>query len=81
MIDQIRLDTEVPRQHVRDEPIRERRLVVEQPEHRAFLNDEDGGRPRRGGGPEPDRLTGQRAFPEEVAGSQHRHDRFFTGAR
>ena len=39
LIDEVRLDADVPRQHVRDEAVRERRLFVEQPHHRVLLDD------------------------------------------
>ena len=42
MIDEVRFDADVPRQHVRDEPIRECRLVAQESKHRALLDDEDG---------------------------------------
>ena len=70
---------DVPRQHVRDEAVREAMLLMEQPDHRPLLDDQDGGRHRRGRRPDPNRLTGQGSFPEKVAGAQHRDNRLFAG--
>ena len=81
MIDQVGFDAEVSLQHVCDEPLRKFRLVTEELKHRALLDNEYGRRYRRGRCPESNGLTGEGAFPEEIARPQHRHDRFFAGSR
>ena len=68
-------------QHVRDEAVRERRLLVEQPDHFLFRDDENPARHHRRGRPDANALTGQRALAEEVARAQHRDDRFLAGVR
>jgi hypothetical protein len=78
MIDEVRFDADVPRQHVRDEPFREGGLVAQQAKHDTLLDDEHGCRRRRGGRPDPNRLTGQCPFPEEISRAQHRHHGFFA---
>ena len=52
--------------------------VVEQPDHRLFLDDQHAARRHRGRRLDANRLTGQRALAEEVAGPQHRDDRLFA---
>ncbi len=81
LIDQVFFDPDLPRQRVRDEPIRHRMLLVQHPLH-CFLGDEqDHARRHRGGAAHPDRLAGQTALAEEVSGLQHAHDRFSPGLR
>ena len=62
-----------------EKPIRERVLLVEQADHLLLLDDEDGARARRDGRRHPKRLSRQGPLTEEVARSQHRHDRFLAG--
>ena len=81
MIDEVGFDADVPRQHVRDEPFRERGLVAQELQHRGLLDDEYRRQRRRGGRSDPNRLTRQRTFPEKVAATQHRHHRLFAGPR
>jgi len=44
LIDEVFLDADVARQHVRDEPVRERRLLVEHVDHLGFVEDQHGNR-------------------------------------
>ena len=81
LIDEVRFDAHVPRQHVGDEAIRERGLVVEQPDHRVLLDDQHAARHDRRRRPDADRLTRQGPLAEKVAGGQHRDDRFFADTR
>ena len=67
------------RQHVREEPISERRVRVEVPRHLRLLDDDDRGgshgRRRR----HPVRLSGETALAEKVVVVQYRNDRLFSG--
>ena len=68
----------VPGEHVRDEPVRERGLLVEQPNHLPLGHGKDPARGQGGRGGEADRLPGQRAFTEEIAAAQHSDHRLFA---
>ena len=57
-----------------------RGLFVEQADHLLLLDDQHGARRHRRRGPDANRLTGQRAFAEKVAGAQHRDDGLFADA-
>src|SRR5690606_18756274 len=78
MIDEVGFDAQVPRQHVRNEPFRERRLVAQQLMHRGLLDDQQCRRRGRGGRPDANRLTRERTFPEEVTRTQHGHHGFLA---
>ena len=69
LIDEVRFDANVPAQHVGEEPIRERGLLMEQPRHCRFLDDQHAARHHRRGGADAKRLTGQGAFAEKIAGA------------
>ena len=67
LIDQVLLDPDVPRQHVRDEPIRQRMLLVQEPHHPILVHEQDGAVRRRGRTAHADGLTRQASFAEELA--------------
>jgi hypothetical protein len=48
LVDGVRLDPDVARQHVRDEPIREGALLVEHAYHAGLVDEEDCAVRRRG---------------------------------
>jgi len=56
-VDQLLLDPYVPRQHVRDEPIRERRLLVQEAHQLIFVHEEDGAVRGRGRTPHADDVS------------------------
>ena len=65
-----------------DEPIGEVVLLVQHTHHLILVYQEDGGAARdRGRSPHADGLIRQTSFAEEVAGSQHHHDRLSPGLR
>ncbi|HKT79842.1 MAG TPA: hypothetical protein VJP86_06450 [Vicinamibacterales bacterium] len=68
LIDGILFDPDVPRQHVGEEAIRERRPGVQLPHHFFFPNDDDGGGIDCGRRRHPAGLAGQTAFTKEVSG-------------
>jgi len=76
LIDEVLLDPDVPRQHVRDEPIRQRMLLVKQSHHLILVDAQDRAVGRRHRTPHPDRLTSQAPFAEELTSPEHRHDGF-----
>ena len=41
LVDQVLLDPDVPRQHVRDEPIRQRMLLVQEAHHLILVDEKD----------------------------------------
>jgi hypothetical protein len=79
MIDQIRFNAEIPREHVGDEPLGKGRLVSEQAKHRRLVDDEHRRRCGRGGRSDANRLTGERPLAEEIAGAEHRDNSFLSG--
>ena len=78
LIDQILLDANVAREHMRNEPVGEFCMFVQHPDHVA-LGDSEQRRPhhrlRRS---HAQRLTGQAALAEEIAGAEHGHDRLLA---
>jgi len=81
LIDEVFLEPCVPGEHMRDEPVRERVLLMEQADHLPLGNHADPARDHRGRRREAKRLTGQRAFAKEIALAQHSDDRFFAALR
>ena len=73
LVDQILFDPDVPRQHVRDEPIRQRVLLVQEAHHLRLVHEQHRAVCHRRRRPHADGLPGQTAFTEELAGPQHRH--------
>jgi hypothetical protein len=60
---------------LRNESIRHRVLLVQQPHHLILVHEEDDAVRDRGRTPHANGLTRQASFAKEVAGSQHRDDR------
>jgi len=81
MIDEVFLNPDVPRQHVREEPIGKRRLRVQHLEHLGLLDDEHHARAQRQGGRHAPRLPREAPLAKEVTRPQDRHDRFFAQPR
>ena len=68
LIDEVRFDAHVPRQHVGDEAVRERGLFVEQLDHRLLLDDQHARRDHRRGRPDANRLARQGALAKKSPG-------------
>ena len=81
MVDEIFLDPDVARQHVRDEAVGEGRLVVENLLHLAFPDDQYRSRGNGGRRSDTKRLTCEAAFTKKSSSPDHRHDRFFACVR
>jgi hypothetical protein len=79
LIDEVFLDSDVPRQHERDETIGKLMFGVKDPNHLGFFDDQCGGWCDGGGRSDPNRLTGEASLAKEIPGSQDGHDRFFAG--
>ena len=79
LIDQVLLDADVSRQHVRDETIRQRVLPVQHLDHLLLLDDEDTARRDRLGAPDANGLSRETSLAKEIARAQHGHDRFSAG--
>ena len=81
LIDQVFFDSDIARQHVLDEPVREFGTFVQQPNHVA-LRDSQERRPhdrlRRA---HAQRLPGQAALTEEITRAEHGHDRLLASRR
>ena len=75
LVDQIFFDADVPRQHVRQETIRERGLGVELPHHFLLLDGQDRARGHRRRGGHPLRLAREAALAEEMARTRARRPR------
>src|SRR5712664_3121208 len=78
LIDQILLDSDVPRKHIRHEAVGESMFGVEQANHLVFLNNEYRRGRNRGRCPHSDRLTCDSSLTKKVTWSQNRQDRFFA---
>ena len=74
LVGQVRLDPDVPRQQMRDEPIGQRVLAVQHAHHLILLHEKDGAARDRGRTPRVDGYARQASFPKEVAGAEHCHD-------
>jgi hypothetical protein len=81
VVDQIFFDADVPRQHVRQEPIRERWLGVELPHHFGLVDGQDHGRIHGRRRCHPLQLTGQAALAEEMIRLEHGHHGLFPRVR
>ena len=81
LIDQILLDADVPRQHVREEAIRERGPGVELTDHVGLLDADDRGARHRRRGRHPPRLARQAALAEKVTRLEDGDDGLFAGVR
>jgi hypothetical protein len=77
LVYQVRLDSNVSRQHVRDEAVGELVFLVERANHFAFLNDERSGRRNRSRNAKG--LARKAPFTHEITRSQDRHNSFFAG--
>ena len=80
LIDEVLLDPNVPREHVREKPVRERRLVVQHPGHVVLRDGQQrrgGQRPRRC---HTARLAREAPFAEERAGVQDGDDGLLAAA-
>jgi hypothetical protein len=76
LVYKVRLDSNVSREHVGDEAVRELVLCVEQANHLVFLNHEYGGRRNRSR--HANGLARNAPFSKKIARSKHRHNGFFT---
>ena len=81
LIDEVLLDADVPRQHVREEPLGQRRLRVQHLEHLRLLDDQHRARAHRRRGRDAPRLPRETPLAKEVTLAQDRHDRLFAGPR
>ena len=81
LVDEIFLEADVSGQHVCDEAIRQRMLLVQQTNHLPFGNHANPARRHRRRGRQTKRLGRQRPFAAELARSQHRDHRFLAGLR
>src|ERR1700691_2501463 len=79
LIDEICFNSNVSRQHMSDEAVRELVFLVEHANHLVFLNDEHGGGCNRGSSRHVNGLTRKAPFTKEIARSHDRHDGFFAG--
>src|SRR5208282_1121755 len=78
LIHQILLDPDVPRKHVRDEPVGKLMLDVEDANHLLLFNDECGSGRNSACRRYPNRLTRQASLTEKIAPSQNRHHGLFA---
>jgi len=78
LIDQVLLNSDVPSQHEGDEAIGELMFGVEDANHLGFFDHERGGRRNSGRRTNPNRLTGEASFANEIPRAQDGHDRLFA---
>ena len=81
MIDQILLDPNVPRQHVRQETIRERGPGMKVSGHVLLIDRHNRARGHRRRSGHPLRLASQATLAEEMAPIEHRDHRLFARVR
>jgi hypothetical protein len=81
LVDEVFFDADVPRQHVRQETIRERWRRVELTHHLRFFNHQNRGRGHGRCGRHPVDLSGETALAEEMAGVEHSGHGFFSRMR
>jgi hypothetical protein len=79
LVYQVRLDSNVSHQHVRDEAVGELVFLVERANHFAFLNDERSGRRNRRRSRNAKGLARKAPFTHEITWSQDRHNSLFAG--
>ncbi|MGD0957993.1 MAG: hypothetical protein ABR953_14365 [Candidatus Acidiferrales bacterium] len=70
MIDQVLLDPNVPRNHLRDKAVGEGVFGVKNPNHLALFNYEHHSWCNRGRGSDPKRLAGEASLTKQIARSQ-----------
>ena len=78
LIYKVRLDSNISRKHVGDEPVGELVLRVEHANHLVFFNDEYGRGHNRNRGRHTNRLARNAPFSKKIARSKHRHNGFFA---
>ena len=79
MIDEVFLDSDVSRQHEGDEAVGEFVFGVEDANHLGFFDHERGSWRNGGRRTDPNRLTGEASFANEIPRAQDGHDRLFAG--
>src|SRR5208337_777379 len=79
LVDQILLDADVSRQHMRDEAVGELVFAMEHANHLVFLDNEYGGGRNRGCRSHANGLAGKTPFPQKIARSKDRHNGFSAG--
>src|SRR5580700_8599651 len=80
LIDQVRLNADVPGQHISDEAVGKLMFGMEDANHLVFFNDEYSRRCNRGGRPDSQGLPCETPFSKKVARAQDCHHRFFAGS-
>ena len=78
LIDQVLLNSDVPRQHEGDEAVGKLMFRVEDANHLGFFDHERGGWRNGGRRTDPNRLTGKASFAHEIPRPQDGHDRLFA---
>ena len=78
LIDQVLLNSDVPRKHEGDETIGKLVFRMKDTNHLRFFDYKRGGRRDGGGCSDPSRLAGETSLAKEITRSQHGHHRLFT---
>ena len=79
LIDQVFLDSDISRQHEGDEAVGKLMFAVKDTNHLGFFDHEHGGWHNSCRRTDPNRLTGEASFTNEIPRPQDGHDRLFAG--
>ena len=78
LIDQVLLDSDIPREHECDKAVGKLMFGVKDTNHLGFFDYERGGWRNGGRRTNPNRLTGEASFANEIPRPQDGHDRLFA---